>query len=192
MSRWRMGWAVTGLVLLATLLFACGDEGVELVPGTPNGSHIVSLPLTSPAFANGEMIPAKYTRDGDDISPPLQWGRPPEGTKTFALVVDDPDASGGIWIHWLVFNLPGESRGLSEGLIPPNGLPPGAVHGQNSWGDTEYAGPNPPSGTHHYYIRVYALDAVLGLEPGVESGELVRAMEGHVLGYGELMGIYSH
>lgn len=147
----------------------------------------MSLELTSPAFAAEESIPAKYTCDGQDISPPLEWGEPPQGTESLALIMDDPDAPVGVWDHWLLFNLPAETRQLDEGAAPPSE----SQGGQNSWGRTGYGGPCPPGGTHRYFFKLYALDTVLDIEAGAGKEELLQAMEGHILAQGELMGRYS-
>ncbi len=192
MSRLNLCCMVAVLAFLSLALFSCGGgEDVRLSPVPPAGREVVPLGITSSAFTHGGRIPTKYDGAGADVSPPLQWGNPPEGTRTFALVLDDPDAKGGTWIHWLIFNLPAETRGLPEAVTPAKGLPSGAVHGKNTWGKAAYGGPNPPGGTHHYYFRVYALDTALDLDPGIRSKELARAMKGHVLGYGELLGIYG-
>ena len=180
------------LALLAMLMAGCGGgEDVDLTPVPPQGREMLSLEVTSTAFANGEPIPIKYTCDGEDLSPPLQWGEPPEGTQSFVLIADDPDAPGGTWVHWSVFNLPAETRALSEAVSPRGNLPAGALQGKNTWGDANYGGPCPPGGTHRYHFRLYALDTVLGLEAGARSKELLQAMEGHALAHGEVMGVYK-
>ena len=192
MNRYKASCLTTGLIFLIAFLVACGGgEDVELSPTPPEGNKVVSLGITSTAFTQGEAIPERYAKDGADISPPLQWGAPPDGTKSFVLIVGDPDAKGGTWIHWLLFNLPPDTLGLPENAASGNGLPSGAIQGKNSWGHQRYEGPDPPSGTHHYYFKIYALDRSLALESGIKSKELVKAMAGHVVGYGELMGIYS-
>ena len=146
--------------------------------------------LSSPAFAEGASIPQKYTCDGDDVSPPLAWQDPPDGTQSLALIVDDPDAPRGTWVHWVLYNLPAETRALPEALPSQAELPDGSQHGENSWQRLGYGGSCPPSGPHHYF-KLYALDTVLALEAGAEAGELSAAIEGHILGHGELMGTYS-
>ncbi len=147
--------------------------------------------LTSAAFANGDPIPMKNTCDDQDVSPPLQWKDPPEGTQGFALINDDPDAPVGTWVHWLLYNLPASSRSLSEAVPPDAALPDGSKHGQNSCGRSDYGGPCPPGGTHRYFFKLYALDAELELAAGASKEELLRAMEGHVLAEAETMGVYS-
>ena len=151
----------------------------------------MSFELTSPAFAHGEPIPRKYTCDGEDISPPLRWSDPPQGTQSLALIADDPDAPIGTWIHWVLYNLPAETRGLPETIPPDADLPDGSQHGQNSWRRLGYGGPCPPSGTHRYFFKLYALDAVLDLVASASKKQLLRAMERHVLAQAELMGVYA-
>jgi len=147
--------------------------------------------LTSTAFASGEPIPLKYTCDGQDISPPLQWGDPPQNTQSFALIADDPDAPVGTWVHWVLYNLPAETRALPEAVPPDAELPDGSRHGQNSWQRLDYGGPCPPSGTHRYFFKLYALDTVLDLDAGAGKKQVLRAMEGHILAQAEVMGVYT-
>jgi Raf kinase inhibitor-like YbhB/YbcL family protein len=147
--------------------------------------------LTSAAFAPGEPIPPKYTCDGDDVSPPLEWTDPPAGTQSLALICDDPDAPAGTWVHWVLFNLPAEARALPEAVPAVADLPDGSRHGNNSWRRVGYGGPCPPSGTHRYFFKLYALDTALDLAAGASKKELLGAMEGHVLAQAELMGTYS-
>jgi hypothetical protein len=147
--------------------------------------------LTSSAFAPGEPIPRRYTCDGEDISPPLGWGEPPAGTQSFALMCDDPDAPAGTWVHWVLYDLPAGARGLPEAVPPDAELADGGRHGENSWGRLGYGGPCPPSGTHRYFFRLYALDTALGLGAGASKEQLLQAMEGHVLAQAELMGTYT-
>jgi Raf kinase inhibitor-like YbhB/YbcL family protein len=150
----------------------------------------MTFEMTSTAFAQGEAIPSKYGCDGDDISPPLEWGDPPEGTRSLALICDDPDAPVGTWVHWVLFNLPAETRALSEAVPPDAELADGSRHGQNSWRRLGYGGSCPPSGTHRYFFKLYALDTVFNLASGAGKEQLLQAMEGHILGQAEVMGIY--
>ncbi len=151
----------------------------------------MAFELTSTAFANGDPIPMKYTCDDQDISPPLQWKDPPEGTRSFALICDDPDAPMGTWVHWVLYNLPGSTLSLSEAVPSDADLPGGGRHGQNSWGRPGYGGPCPPGGTHRYFFKLYALDAELDVATGWSKEELLRVMEGHVLAQTETMGVYA-
>lgn len=145
------------------------------------------LSVLSPAFQEGNRIPTKYTCQGQDISPPLAWGEPPEGTQSFALILDDPDAPGGVFTHWVLFNIPSDSRELPEAVLPS-----GALQGKNDFGRIGYGGPCPPPGRpHRYQFTLYALDQRLDLEAGVFKKQLLGAMQRHVLGSGQLTGIYQ-
>ena len=152
--------------------------------------------LTSPAFKNGETIPALYTCEGKDPSPELNWTGAPAGTKSFALVMDDPDAPVGLWVHWVLYDIPGGLAGLPGNLPKTERVLDGAKHGA-SWGvdsfsRTGYGGPCPPPGKpHRYFFKLYALDKTLGLPPRATAAELGRAMEGHILGRTELMGLFE-
>jgi Raf kinase inhibitor-like YbhB/YbcL family protein len=148
------------------------------------------IKVTSTALEEGGMIPKKYTCDDRDISPPLAWDDVPDGTKSLALICDDPDAPMGTWVHWVLFDLPGDIRELSENIPPKKTFENGAKHGLNDFREFGYGGPCPPGGTHRYYFKVYALDRETGLEPGTTKAQLLRAMEGHILAEGKLMGRY--
>ncbi len=145
-----------------------------------------SFRITSSAFSEGSPIPARYAADGEDISPPLEIHDPPAGTRSLALVMDDPDAPVGTWIHWVVWRIPAQTREIRAGEVPA-----GAVEGRNSWGRTGYGGPAPPSGTHRYFFKLYALDASMELPPTTDKAALLKAIAGHVLGRAQLMGTYS-
>src|SRR6266498_4582523 len=153
----------------------------------------MSLEITSNAFANGQSIPVKYSCVGKNISPALAWNEPPAGTQSFALIVDDPDAPMGTWVHWVLFNIPISERNLKEDLpITGKNTDPNAIYvGKNSSGNTRYDGPCPPSGTHRYYFKLYALDTTINLLPGATKEQVLNAMKGHVLAQGELMGTFS-
>ncbi len=155
------------------------------------GGETMALKVSSSAFEEGDMIPIKYTCDGEDVSPPLAWEGVPEGTRSIALICDDPDAPVGTWVHWVLYNLPPDSKGLPEAVPPAEVLENGARHGKNDWQRLGYGGPCPPGGTHRYYFKVYALDTVLELESGTTKAQLLEAMEGHVLAEGQLMGRYK-
>lgn len=144
------------------------------------------LTVSSAAFAEGAAIAAKYTCDGEDVNPPLAIGVTPAGTRSLALVMDDPDAPVGTWVHWVAWNIPAQTR-----VIPENGLPAGASQGRNDWKRNGYGGPCPPSGTHRYFFKLYALDTTLTLAPSATRADLERAMQGHVLAAGQLMGTYK-
>lgn len=151
----------------------------------------MAFELTSSAFAQGATIPVKYTCDGDDVSPPLAWVDPPPGTQSLALINDDPDAPAGTWDHWILYNLPAGARSLPEAVSSEAELADGSRSGQNSWRRLGYGGPCPPGGTHRYFFKLYALDTALDLAPGANKKQLLQAMEGHVLGQAELMGVYK-
>lgn len=153
----------------------------------------MTLSITSPAFHHGGAIPAKHTCDGSDVSPPLAWTAGPPGTESFALVVDDPDAPDPaapktVWVHWLLYNLPPDTRGLSEAVAS---LPPGTCEGRNDWRRTGYGGPCPPIGRHRYCHKLYALDTVLPDLGRPTKAKLEQAMRGHVLAEAVLMGTYQ-
>jgi Raf kinase inhibitor-like YbhB/YbcL family protein len=147
--------------------------------------------LESDAFADGAKISSIHTCDGDDSSPPLRWREAPAGTATFALIVDDPDAPVGTWVHWVLFNLPGTTTELAERMSAARMLPSGALDGENSWGRLGYGGPCPPSGTHRYFFKLYAVDRSLDLASGATAAELARALQGRVLAESVLMGRYG-
>jgi Raf kinase inhibitor-like YbhB/YbcL family protein len=149
------------------------------------------MEIKSSAFPEGAMIPARYTCDNIDVSPPLEWSKAPSGTKTFALICDDPDAPGKTWVHWVLYNLPGDILNLPENVRKNETLPNGAKQGTTDFGRIGYGGPCPPGGTHRYYFKLYALDSYLDLKPGITKAELLRSMEGHILGESQLMGRYK-
>jgi Raf kinase inhibitor-like YbhB/YbcL family protein len=152
----------------------------------------MNMQITSTAFAEGQPIPNQYTCAGQDMSPPLAWSGAPAGTKSFALVADDPDAPMGTWVHWVIFNLPPTAAALGEDTPPSPELPDGSKQGINDFGRPGYGGPCPPPGKpHRYFFKIYALDVALNLKSGATKKELLRAMEGHVLAQGQLMGMYQ-
>ncbi|MGH2581688.1 MAG: YbhB/YbcL family Raf kinase inhibitor-like protein [Anaerolineales bacterium] len=148
--------------------------------------------LTSPAFAEGDAIPDRFACTGANLSPELLWSGVPAGTQGFALIFDDPDASGGSWVHWIVYGIPSRAAGLPQGAPRAPTLGNGTVHGANSWGTLDYGGPCPPPGSPHRYVfTLYALDLTLELEPGASKSELLAAMEGHILAQAELTGTFG-
>lgn len=176
--------------LIFGLIFSPG-RGSDNEPDQNLLEAEMTLLLTSNAFEHGKTIPAKYSCRGEDVSPALAWGEPPAGTQSFALIMDDPDAPVGTWVHWVLFNIPASARGLPEAFPANAALPDGSLSGQNSWGNTGYGGPCPPSGTHRYFFKLYALDETLAIDAGANKGELEKAMVGHILAQGELMGTFS-
>lgn len=151
----------------------------------------MTFSFSSPAFGHGQPIPAVYTCKGRDISPPLTWSDLPQGTKSLALIMDDPDAPMGTWVHWVIYNIPSTRTGLEEAIPSEERLADGSLQGKNSWRRIGYGGPCPPSGTHRYYFRLYALDSMLSLAPGATKEQLLQAMQGHILAEAEWMGTFS-
>jgi Raf kinase inhibitor-like YbhB/YbcL family protein len=151
----------------------------------------MELKITSTAFSEGGMIPIQYTCDGRDISPPLIWTRGPEGTKSYALISDDPDAPVGTWVHWVAYNIPASSTSLPENVSKGEKLDDGTLQGVNDFKKHGYGGPCPPGGTHRYYFKLYALDTELKAGPGLTKKNLLKEMDSHIVGNGELMGRYS-
>ena len=152
----------------------------------------MTLSISSPAFQDGERIPAKYTCQGQDISPPLKWNRVPDETQSLTLIVDDPDAPSGVFTHWVIFNLPPDSRELPEAVPAASQLPSGALQGKNDFGKIGYGGPCPPPGyPHRYRFTLYALDRQLDLKAGSSKQQVLNAMEGHILAQGQLTGTYQ-
>lgn len=176
-------------VIVFLFLAGCGGESGPLLLTAPPGA--AALTLSSPAFELEQPIPAVYTCRGEDLSPALVWSDVPEGTQSLALLMDDPDAPAGTWTHWLVYNIPPGERGMPEGASHPNDdapeLPDGAVQGLNSWKRADYGGPCPPSGRHRYYFHLFALDTTLTSE-ALDREAFRKAVEGHVLAQGGLMG----
>jgi hypothetical protein len=149
------------------------------------------MKLFSPAFAEGQKIPPKYTADGDDVSPPLQWEDLPHGTESLALICDDPDAPMGTWVHWLIWNIPTSVLTLAENVPSEKQLANGIRQGVNDFGRIGYGGPAPPSGTHRYFFRLYALDGLLNVPAGASRHLLEKGMKGRILAQAQLMGTYS-
>ena len=191
------------LVLTSILLSACAPsvtpEPPTPVPPTtePTAAEPIAtsapaaLQLTSDAFEHDGPIPSKYACGGEDVSPALTWSEPPAGTQSFALIMDDPDAGSTPFVHWVIFNIPASTRGLPEAVPTEDTLPDGSINGRTSRFSTGYMGPCPPGGVHHYRFHIYALDAMLDLESGTGKGDLLIAMEGHILAEGELIGTYT-
>lgn len=142
------------------------------------------MKITSPAFVHDGYIPSRFTCQGMDISPELLIGEVPEGTKEIALIVDDPDAPMGIWVHWVVFNIPPSTTKIEEDSVP-------GKQGVNDFGRLNYGGPCPPSGTHRYFFKVYALSVELNLDEGITKEALKEAMEGHILDKAIMVGLYK-
>ena len=154
-------------------------------------SRAASMQVTSTAFKEGQPIPRPYTCDGVNISPPLEWNGAPKSAKTIAIIADDPDAPSGTWVHWVVYNLPAENIGLVENLPATEDLKAGGFQGKNDFQKIGYGGPCPPSGTHRYFFKVYALDNELPLKGGATKSDVEKAMQGHIVAQAQLMGTYQ-
>jgi Raf kinase inhibitor-like YbhB/YbcL family protein len=191
----RMGIAFP--LMFLTVLLGCERRAEVQSTSTPQrqaGDPMISI--TSSAMANGQPVPQKYTSDGRNVSPPLSWTNLPKGTKELALICDDPDApSAEPWVHWVIYKLSANLTSLPENVPHEAKLasPPGALQGKNSWGSIGYRGPEPPRGhgVHHYHFRLYALDAPLQVQSGLDKTALLKAMTEHVLAEGELVGTYE-
>ena len=171
--------------LLGLSLLACGSQPPKLTPPSPR-----IMKLESPAFEANGLIPPQYTCDGQDISPSLQWNDPPAATKSLVLICDDPDAPMKTWVHWVVYNLPPQTRSLPENIPAGNSLPGGGLQGVTDFRQVAYGGPCPPGGTHRYFFKLYALDVLLDLPPGATKAQVETAMSGHILAQAELIGRY--
>lgn len=172
---------------------AAPEEVAEPEPEPPPAEEgAPTLSVSSSAFKAGEEIPAKYTCDGENVSPPLGWSDVPAGTNSLALIMDDPDAPSGAFAHWVLFNLLPYTRELPEGIPPDGQLASGALQGKNDLGKVGYFGPCPPRGdVHHYRFTLYALDQPLDLAAGASKEQVLPAMQGHILAQGELAGTYQ-
>jgi Raf kinase inhibitor-like YbhB/YbcL family protein len=177
-------------------LAGCGESSKPAADKSPEGVEAMTISIQSQAFTPGETVPRQHTGDGEDVSPALSWSGLPDGTKTLALIMDDPDApTPEPWVHWVIYGMPGDLAGLPKGVATKAELrePKGAVQGKNSWGTIGYRGPAPPKGhgVHHYHFKLYALDATLELPAGLSKNDLLRRIDGHVLAQGELVGTYQ-
>ncbi|MGJ3251034.1 MAG: YbhB/YbcL family Raf kinase inhibitor-like protein [Elainellaceae cyanobacterium] len=175
------------IILVGLSLMGCQSSDR---PEVQLSESVKSMNLESAAFSQEEMIPPKYTCDGQDISPPLSWDTPPDGTESLALIADDPDAPSGTFVHWVLYNMSPDVQQLPEGATDSIGST-GGVQGKSDFGKQGYGGPCPPGGTHRYFFKLYALDTKLDLEPGATKADVVEAMEGHILANAELMARYS-
>jgi Raf kinase inhibitor-like YbhB/YbcL family protein len=177
------------LLSAAFVLCSCRSEKPSNV-NAPEGKR-AEIKLTSTVFTEGAIIPRPYTCDGPNVSPSLRWENVPAAARTLALICDDPDAPSGTFVHWVLYNLPADAKGLIENVPKQEKLAGGGLQGMNSFRETGYDGPCPPNGAHRYYFKLYALDAELSLETQATKEQLLKAMEGHVIGEGQLMGEYQ-
>jgi len=183
-------YLVTAIVLGVLISFAC--SGGEDEPTLEQKEVPESIQITSSAFTDGAGIPSKYTCDGEDIPPQLAWTGIPDGTNNIALVVDDPDAPRGTWVHWVLYEIPPDMQQLPEGISVPELATLRVNSGKNDFGDLGYGGPCPPRGkAHRYFFKLYALDTDLALGTGADKEDLLLAMDGHILAGGQLMGKYQ-
>lgn len=173
------------LIICFNVDFGC------ILPPELEGESPMSMILKSAAFSDSGMIPPKYTCDGEDISPPLSWDAVPKGTESFVLICDDPDAPVGTWVHWVIYNLPKETRYLAEAFTDKAELEDGTMQGINDFKRTGYGGPCPPGGTHRYFFKLYALDKKLDLKTGLTKNQLLKALQGHIISESVLMGKYK-
>lgn len=172
--------------LMGLSLLACRDRESNAIPSSTG-----TMKLESTAFSSETLIPLQYTCDGDNFSPPLTWDEVPPNTQSLVLICDDPDAPTKTWVHWVVYNLPSQTRSLPENIPAQASLSGGGVHGSNDFGNLGYGGPCPPKGTHRYFFKLYALDTQLDLKTGATKPEVEAAMSGHILAQTELIGHYS-
>ncbi len=180
-------WNNISRLLIVTLVL-CLSHGATSYCSEIKGAKPAKLDVRSPAFQEGAMIPKLYTCDGKNVSPPLTWGSAPERAQSIALICDDPDAPRGTFVHWVLFNLPPESKGLQENVPVGKALAGGAKQGAGTSKKTGYMGPCPPSGVHRYYFKVFVLDSRLNLDSGITKEQLLKAMDGRILAEGQLMG----
>jgi Raf kinase inhibitor-like YbhB/YbcL family protein len=182
---------IISLALWFLLFPGCaGRQQQAAQPTSTPKEDKAEIKMTSVAFKEGQSIPAPYTCDGVNISPPLEWSGVPKTSMTVAIIVDDPDAPAGTWVHWVLYNLPADNIGVVENVPVSESLKAGGSQGKNDFGKFGYGGPCPPSGTHRYFFKIYALDGELPLKPGATKAEVMKAMEGHIVLQGQLIGTY--
>ena len=185
------------IILISFVLCGCKQEE-KTVPEKkeeqtvrPERKDTINMEIKSPAFENEGMIPSEYTCDGKNISPQLKWENIPDHTKSLALICDDPDAPAGDWVHWVIFNIPPDVTELEENIPLSKELKNGAVQGLNDFRKNGYGGPCPPSGTHRYYFKLFALDIMLAPDANAKKSDLLDAMQGHILAQAQIMGKYK-
>jgi Raf kinase inhibitor-like YbhB/YbcL family protein len=178
------------ILSIAGISVTCQSETAEKTAKS-KGKDKMGLTLTSTAFVHEGKIPSQYTCDGVDISPQLAWSNVPDSVKSFVLICDDPDAPVGDWVHWVMYNIPAETREIKEKISNDAKLPNGALHGINDFRKFGYGGPCPPGGTHRYFFKLYALDTVLNMSGKLTKQNLLDAIKGHILDQAILMGKYT-
>jgi Raf kinase inhibitor-like YbhB/YbcL family protein len=187
--------SLTAVAVLSMAISGCSRSSPTITQPPVNSAqpNKTEIKLTSTAFKEGESIPRAYTCDGVNISPPLEWsgvGSTTKPAKTIAIIADDPDAPGGTWVHWVLYNLAADNIGLVENVPATESLKAGGFQGKNDFGKIGYSGPCRPSGSHRYFFRIYALDGELPLKAGATKADLMKAMEGHIIAQGQSMGTY--
>jgi Raf kinase inhibitor-like YbhB/YbcL family protein len=181
------------ILLLIILLYSCQNRNQEVKHQeevSKEERRITGMKITSSEFIDGELMPAKYTCDGQNISPPLSWNAIPDGVKSFAIICDDPDAPSGDWVHWIIYNIPSGVNELKENFPKEKKTADGTKQGINDFRKTGFDGPCPPGGTHRYYFKLYAIDFIIDKDDLTKSG-LLNAMEGHVIAQAQLTGKYK-
>lgn len=188
MKKWVIFAIIAAVVIVGIIVLVNGKpkEKPTQVPTSTPSKPISNMKITSSAFGNNEKIPKKFTCDGENINPPLTISEVPENTKGLALIVDDPDAPGKVWVHWTVWNISPETHEILE-----NSVPQGVMQGTTDFGKPGFGGPCPPSGTHRYFFKLYALDTTLQLPSSATKAEVEALMSGHILSQTELIGLYS-
>src|SRR6266705_1883006 len=188
----RMTSAILAVALATLVLLGCAKapQPAATQPGANHKENKMEFKLTSTSFKEGEPIPRQHTCDGVNVSPALEWSGAPPTAKTFAIICDDPDAPSGTWVHWVLYNLPADKIGLVENVPATEKVPGDGLQGTNDFKKIGYGGPCPPSGTHRYFFKIYALDNELPLKPGATKADLEKAMDGHVISQGQLIGTY--
>lgn len=180
------------VLVLLFLIVGCNKAAENAVekPNEPKNEikpvEVISMKLTSPAFNHNGSIPLEYTCDGANVLPELNIEDAPEKAKSLALIMDDPDAPAGTWVHWVLWNISPETKSIPKGAEPPK-----SMRGKTSFGRPGYGGPCPPSGTHRYFFKLYALDTILSIKEGSNKSDLEQAMQGHIIEKAELMGTYK-
>ena len=178
------------LFIVLCIILAGGFWWLNSRPTLPSKSPVITqinpMQIISPAFLNNQNIPSKYTCDGEGINPPLEFKEIPPNAQSLVLIVDDPDAPNGTWVHWTLWNIDSITTSIAENSVPPK-----AIAGQTSSGQNIYGGPCPPSGTHRYFFKLYALDSKLSVTSFSFKEDLEKAMQGHIISQAELVGLYS-
>ncbi len=178
------------LILIISFIISCNKNNRPKISDNQE-EYMHTVNIFSNSFKNNEKIPAKYTCQGEEASPQLHWDNIPENTKSIAIICDDPDAPAGTWIHWIIFNIPPEMNELTEKFPHDSIMDNGIKQGLNSSNFVGYQGPCPPSGEHRYFFKIYALDIILDIGYNIHKEDLLSVIDSHVLGYGEMIGLYE-